>query len=58
MSILNSREHSCIRPLDYPFTSKTEMCKALLDKKNTLDENYEGKVFFDHIMIADVNLKI
>jgi hypothetical protein len=31
MTILSSREHSCIRQLEHPYTNKTEMCHALMD---------------------------
>ncbi|XP_065337159.1 Fanconi anemia group J protein homolog isoform X2 [Cloeon dipterum] len=44
MTILNSREHSCLRRLEDPFKSKTEMCKSLLEKNGMeVEENYGRK---------------
>ncbi|XP_059479743.1 Fanconi anemia group J protein homolog isoform X2 [Neocloeon triangulifer] len=38
MTILSSREHSCIKWLEEPFKNKTEMCKALLETRGQDDD--------------------
>lgn len=57
MTVLSSREHSCIRQLEHPYTSKTEMCHALMDGDKD-EEDRSNKVILYYHKCTLINCRI